>query len=734
MMRKLLLTLVLVALIALYMTSDLPQYLTFEQLKASQQYLLNWQAHAPLQAWVSVFVLYIVVVALSLPGATIMTLAAGALFGLGSGLLLVSFASTIGATLAFLVARYLFKAPLESRFPQRLAAINDGLEKEGAFYLLTLRLVPLFPFFLVNILLGLTRMKTRTYYWISQLGMLPATVVYTNAGTQLAQLQSPQDILSPAMLGSLILLGLFPLLTRRLLQWLRVRRRYQSWRAPSHFDRNLIVIGGGAAGLVSAYLGSALQAKVTLVEAKQMGGDCLNTGCVPSKTLLHYARLARQNRQAHQAGVMTCAPQPDFAAVMHAVNRAITEIAPHDSVERYQSLGVDVVAGHAALQDPWTVKITPNDGHPPYALTSRHILLCTGAEPVTPPIPGLIGNDLPSSDLHNNDFETTETLWQTLSAYSAPPEHVLIIGGGPIACEIGQALSELGSQVSLVQQSERLLMKEDPQASALVAQALRDSGVYLYTHSQVLSCQREGKRRILQIQGADGEQHSLCGDLLLVATGRKPRLHGYGLEALGLISNSSAALMTDAGLHTVLPNILVAGDVSGQAQFTHLAAHQAGYAVLNALFGQWKQLNVDYSLIPRLTFTQPQIAQVGLTQDDAERTGVAYDITHYPLHELDRAITEHDTQGFIKILTAQGKDRILGVTIVGENSESLLATAIMAMRGKHGLNFLLKTLFPYPAYAEGMKAAAGDWKRARLPIRLLPWLARYHAYRRGTRR
>lgn len=723
MMRKLLLGIVLVALIALYLTSDLPQYLTFDHLKTSQQYLLDWQARAPVQAWFGVFALYIVIVALSLPGATIMTLAAGALFGLGSGVLLVSFASTIGATLAFLVARYLFKAPLETRFPQRLSAINRGLEKEGAFYLLTLRLVPLFPFFLVNILLGLTRMKTRTYYWVSQLGMLPATLVYTNAGTQLAQLHSPQDILSPAILGSLILLGLFPLCTGRLLQWLRIRRRYQQWSAPTRFDRNLIVIGGGAAGLVSSYLGSALQAKVTLVEAKQMGGDCLNTGCVPSKTLLHYARLARQSRLAYQAGITASAPLPDFAAVMQEVNRVIRQIAPHDSVERYQSLGVDVVAGYARLQDPWTVSITPNNGDAPYQLTARHILLCTGAEPRIPPIEGLSACG----------FDTTDTLWETLSQLSAPPAHVLIIGGGPIACEIGQALRELGSQVSIIQQATRLLMKEDPQASALVQHALQESGVCVYTDSQILSCLRDGDRQTLQVRTANGQRHSLSGDLLLVATGRTPRLHGYGLETLGLIPSAPEPLMTDAGLQTLLPNILVAGDVSGQAQFTHLAAHQAGYAVLNALFGHWKQFNVDYSLIPRLTFTQPQIAQIGLTQHEADAAGLSYEITQYPLLKLDRAITEHDTQGFIKILTVRGKDRIVGVTIVGENTESLLATAIMALRGKHGLNFLLKTLFPYPAYAEGMKAAAGQWKQARLPQRLLPWLARYHRARRGSR-
>lgn len=718
-MKKIILLLALLFLTVVFFSLDLQQWLTLDAIKSSQQDIQQWQQQQPLFVALVFSLIYISITALSLPGAAVMTLAAGAFFGLFWGLMIVSFASSIGATLAFIVSRFIFRDSIQRRFGERLKMINEGVEREGAFYLFTLRLVPVFPFFLINLLMGLTSIKVTTFYWVSQLGMLLGTLVYVNAGTQLATLDSLGNILSPSILLSLALLGVFPLLAKRIMALVKQRRVYRGWNKPKKFDRNLIVIGAGAAGLVSAYIAAAVKAKVTLIEAEKMGGDCLNYGCVPSKALIKSAKVAQQIREAHHYGLESSSPSFSFSAVMARVHKIIAAIAPHDSVERYTKLGVEVLQGYGKIVDPWTVEITLNNGDV-QRLTSRAIIIAAGAKPFVPDILGL----------SSTDYLTTDTLWHEFAQRDQAPKRLVILGGGPIGCELAQSFSRLGAQVTQVQRQPRLLPREDEDVSALVRQSLEDSGVQVLCEHHTLRCEtvlNAGvKEKRLWLECA-GENISLEFDDLIIAVGRTARLDGYGLEDIGVeVKNTVVA---NEYLQTLYPNIYAAGDVAGPFQFTHTAAHQAWYASVNALFSPFKKFKADYSVIPWTTFVDPEVARVGLNEQESRAQGVEYELTHYALDDLDRAIAESTTQGFVKVLTQPGKDKILGVTIVGAGAGELLAEFVLAMKHGLGLNKILGTIHTYPTMAEANKFAAGNWKRANAPAKLLAWVARYHRWR-----
>lgn len=717
MTKKIVVLGVILALVAAYFTFDLGRYLSLPALQAAQTRLAEWREGAPLTAGLVYFVGYVLVTALSLPGAVIMTLAGGALFGLGWGVLIVSFASTVGATLAFLVARFLLRDSVQNRFGDRLQTINQGMARDGAWYLFTLRLVPIFPFFLINLVMGLTSIRPWTYYWVSQLGMLAATVVYVNAGTQLAKLDSLAGILSPGLLASFAVLGIFPLAAKKLSDWLRKGRIYRRWPKPAHFDRNLIVIGAGAAGLVSAYIAAAVKAKVTLVEAEKMGGDCLNYGCVPSKALLRSAKLAHQFRHGATYGLADVPLTVPFRQVMARVHAVIAAVAPHDSIERYTGLGVEVVSGHARLVDPWTVEITEKNGSS-RRLTTRSTIIAAGAAPVVPDLPGLA----------EVGYVTSDTMWREFAELDEAPRRLVVLGGGPIGCELSQAFARLGSEVWQVERAGRLLGREDQEVSALAMKSLAEDGVHILTGHIARSCRREGERKLIVVE-ANGEEKQLEFDALICAVGRQARLGGYGLEELAIPTDRT--LVTDATLATLYPNIYAAGDVAGPYQFTHVAAHQAWYAAVNALFGGLKKFRVDYSVIPWTTFIDPEVARVGLNEQEAREKGIAVEVTRFDLADLDRAIADSATTGFIKVLTVPGKDRILGVTIVGAHGGDLLAEFVLAMKHGLGLSKILGTIHTYPTLAEANKYAAGAWKRAHTSPRLLAWLERYHRWQRG---
>ncbi len=714
--KKWLVLLTIGAVVAVWYGLGLGDYFSLAQLKQQQAAITQWtQGNLALSALLFTL-LYTLMAALSLPGAAIFTLAGGALFGLGLGVVLVSIASTIGATLAFLIARFLLYDWVQQRFGERLKAINGGIEKDGAFYLFSLRLVPVFPFFVINLLMGLTPISTRTYFGVSWLGMLPATIVYVYAGTQLAGIDSLNDILSPGLVTAFVLLGIFPLLAKVAIGILQRRKVFAGWSRPTTFDRNLIVIGAGAGGLVTAYIAAALKAKVTLVEKHRMGGDCLNTGCVPSKALIRSARLLADIQRAPALGVTTASAKADFGDVMARVQRIIKKIEPHDSAERYRKLGVEVIEGTATLQSPWEVNIETATGA--ITLSSRAIVIATGAHPFVPPIKGI----------ETVNARTSDTIW----ALDSLPRRLLILGGGPIGCELAQTFQRLGSAVKLVEMLPRILIREDEDVSALISRQLAAEGVTLLTGHRAVEFHHNGEEKLLRCEALDanGKNHEVAFDELLVAVGRKANTKGYGLERLGIPLNDNGTIHTNDYLQTRYPNIYAVGDVAGPYQFTHTAAHQGWYGAVNALFDPLKKFRADYRVIPWATFTDPEVARVGLNETEAREQKIDYEVTTYGIDDLDRAITDEAAIGFIKVITPKGKDRILGVTIVGEHASDIIAEYVLAMKHGIGLNKLLGTIHIYPTMAEANKYVAGNWKKAHAPERILQWLLRFHAWRR----
>jgi pyruvate/2-oxoglutarate dehydrogenase complex dihydrolipoamide dehydrogenase (E3) component/uncharacterized membrane protein YdjX (TVP38/TMEM64 family) len=699
---KLLLLVVLVAAIAAFIAFDLGRFFTLEQFRAQQSAIEAYRQAHPVQTALVFFVVYVAVTALSLPGAALMTLVAGAIFGLLWGTVIVSFASSIGATLAFLASRFLFRDAIQRRFGDKLRAINQGIEKEGAFYLFTLRLVPAFPFFVINLVMGLTPLPTRTFYWVSQVGMLLGTIVYVNAGTQIGQIESLRGILSPTLLISFALLGVFPLIAKKIVDAIKARKVYAGWPRPVRFDRNLVVIGAGSAGLVAAYIGAALKAKVTLIERHKMGGDCLNTGCVPSKALLRSAKLAAQMRRAGEWGIEPVEPRIDFAKVMERVQRVIREIEPHDSVERYSGLGVECIEGEAKMTSPWTVQVRTATGT--QTLSTRSIVIAAGARPFVPPIPGI----------EEVGYLTSDTVWNLREL----PQRLVVLGGGPIGCELAQAFARVGAHVTQVEMLPRIMIREDPEISAMVADRFRAEGIQVLVNHKAKAFRRENGEKLLLAE-TEGREVRIPFDQLLVAVGRVATTEGYGLEELGIPVTRQRTVEVDEHMRTRYPNIYACGDVAGPYQFTHTAAHTAWYASVNALFGRFRRFRADFSVIPWATFTEPEVARVGLNETEAKEKGVAYEVTTYGIDDLDRAIADGEAHGLVKVLTVPGKDRILGVTLVGEHAGDLIIEYITAMKNGIGLNQILGTIHIYPTLAEANKYAAGNWKRAHAPQGLL---------------
>jgi pyruvate/2-oxoglutarate dehydrogenase complex dihydrolipoamide dehydrogenase (E3) component/uncharacterized membrane protein YdjX (TVP38/TMEM64 family) len=712
--NKLVVLVVVVALIAAFFAFDLGRFFSFAYLKASQAHFAELYQARPALVIGLYALAYVVVFALALPVGAVISLAGGAMFGLVVGTIVVSFASSIGATLAFLASRYILADTVRARFGARLNEVDKGIEKDGPFYLFTLRLIPAIPPAAINLLFGLTKMRTWTFYWVSQLGMLAGTIVYINAGTQLAKIDSPAGILSPGLIASFVLLGLFPLVAKKIVDAVKARRVYARWRGrkPKSYDRNLVVIGAGAAGLVSAYIAAAVKAKVTLVEGHKMGGDCLNYGCVPSKALIKSAKLMHQMRHSATYGIAGAQAQMTFADVMERVQRVVTDVEPHDSVERYTGLGVDVVLGRAKIVDPWHVEITRHDGNV-QTLSTRAIVVASGAEPFVPPLPGL----------QDVGVLTSDTLWQVREQ----PKRLVVLGGGPIGCELAQAFARLGSQVTQIEMLDRIMVREDADVSTYAKQALERDGVSVLTGHKALRCERSGDAKAIVVE-AGGAQKRIEFDALICAVGRVARLKGYGLEGLGIPVQRT--IETNEYLQTVYPNIYACGDVAGPYQFTHTASHQAWYAAVNALFGFAKKFKADYSVIPWATFIDPEVARVGLNEQEAKEKGIAYEATRYGIDDLDRAIADSAAHGWIKVLTVPGKDKILGVTIVGEHAGDLLAEYVLAMKHGLGLNKILGTIHTYPTLAESNKYVAGEWKRAHQPLQLLRWVERLHAWRR----
>ena len=703
MIKKILLLGAIAVLFWAYIAFDGQRYLSVD-------FFRDLYAQQPALTAAVYFSIYVIAAAVSIPGAALLTIIGGMVFGLWIGTLLVSFASSIGATLAFLVSRFLLRDWVQAKFSSHLSTINRGIETQGGYYLFGLRLIPLFPFWMINLVMGLTPLKASTFYLISQLGMLAGTLVYVNAGASLGSIDefSAAGIMTPAVISSFVLLAIFPLLVRAAVNWMERRRLYSGFKKPKQFDTNLIVIGAGSGGLVSAYIGATLKARVTLIERDKMGGDCLNTGCVPSKAVIRAAKSMADMKKAAQLGIDVAAPQVDFARVMGRVQDVIKTIEPHDSVERFTGLGVDCLYGNAKLISPWVVDV---DGQ---QISAEKIILASGARPTMPPIPGL----------DQVDPLTSETLWQLQDL----PERLLIVGGGAIGCELAQAFQRLGSQVTLAEMQPQLLPRDDQQVATFMQDCLECEGVRVLTNYGAQKFESQAGQRSAELcSSAEPAAESLQieFDLVLVAIGRTANTESLGLEALGIPLNANGTITTDDYLRTCYPNILACGDVVGPYQLTHAASHQAWFAAVNGLLGRFKKFRVDYRIMPQVVFTDPQIGRVGLNQRDAAAQGIEVEITQYDLSDLDRAIADNDAHGYIQVLTVPGKDRILGATIVGPQAGELINEFVLAMKHNLGLNKLLATIRSYPTLSEGNRFVAGEWKRKHVPHRLLAILQRY---------
>jgi pyruvate/2-oxoglutarate dehydrogenase complex dihydrolipoamide dehydrogenase (E3) component/uncharacterized membrane protein YdjX (TVP38/TMEM64 family) len=713
--RRWLLLVVVAALLAAFLLLDLGRYLNLELVRSQQAVLRGWYESQPLATAAAFFLLYVTIATLSLPAAWIVTVAAGAIFGLLVGTVIVSFASSIGATLAFLGSRYLFRDAVQARFHERLAAVNRGIERDGALYLFTLRLVPLLPFFAVNLLMGLTPIRTGTYYVASQLGMLFHTTAYVYAGTQIAQIRSVRDVFSPGLLLAFAAIGVLPLIARKAIDRLQARRVYAGWPRPARFDRNLVVIGAGSAGLVAAYIAAAVRARVTLVEKHRMGGDCLNTGCVPSKAMIRTSRLLASLRQARALGLRRAEADFDFGEVMERVQRVVARIEPHDSVARYSALGVECVQGEATIRSPWSVEVRAADGTQ-RTLTTRGIVIAAGARPLVPPIPGL----------EEIGYLTSDTVWSLRTL----PARLLVLGGGPVGCELAQAFARFGAKVVQVEKAPRIMTREDPEVSVSVTERFRAEGIEVLVGHEAKRFERDAGEKVL-VAECEGREVRIAFDSVLLALGRVANTAGYGLETLGIPVSGARRIEVDEFMATRFPNIYACGDVASPYQFTHVAAHTAWYAAVNALFGSFRRYRADFDVIPWATFTDPEVARVGLNETEAKAKGIACEVTRYGIDDLDRAIADGAAYGFVKVLTMPGKDTILGATIVGEQAAELIGEFVTAMRHDIGLNQILGTIHVYPTLAEANKYVAGNWKRARVTRGQWAVLEAFQAWRRG---
>jgi pyruvate/2-oxoglutarate dehydrogenase complex dihydrolipoamide dehydrogenase (E3) component/uncharacterized membrane protein YdjX (TVP38/TMEM64 family) len=712
---KLVVLVVFLALIAAFFVFDLKQYFALDYVKSQQEHFAAFVRNNPFATAAAYFAIYVAVTGLSLPGAAVLTLVGGAIFGLLWGTIIVSFASSIGATLAFLASRFLLRDWVQARFGKFLKPINEGVEKEGAFYLFALRLVPAFPFFAINLVMGLTPIKTRTFYWVSQVGMFAGTVAYVYAGTQLARISSVRDILSPGLISAFVVLGLFPVVAKKMLDVFKARKVYAKWTRPAKFDRNVVAIGAGSAGLVTAYIAAAVKAKVTLVERHKMGGDCLNTGCVPSKALIRSAKLLSHIRRSKDFGIRSASADFDFAEVMERVQRVVNQVEPHDSVERYSKLGVECLKGTAKITSPWSVDVTLENGTK-RTLTTKSIVIAAGARPFIPPIPGL----------RESKPLTSDTIWEIRKL----PKRLVVLGGGPIGSELAQCFARLGSKVTQVEMLPRILIREDPEFSALVTKRFREDGIDVLVGHKAKEVRVEGGEKILIVEHEGADKRIAC-DEILCAVGRVANTEGYGLEELGIPLTKQKTVEVNDFLQAHYPNIYACGDVAGPYQFTHTASHMAWYCAVNALFGKFKKFRVDYSVIPWATFTDPEVARVGLNETEAKEKKIPYEVSTYGIDDLDRAIADGEAEGQVKVLTVPGKDKILGVTIAGEHAGDILAEFVAAMRHGFGLNKILGTIHIYPTLAEANKYAAGVWKRKQVTQGQMAFATAFNDWTRG---
>lgn len=701
---------IVLALIILFYRMGWQKFLSLTYVQESLGRFQQFTAEQPVYAIGSYFLIYVLVAAFSFPGAAILTLLGGALFGALLGTIVVSFASTIGATLAFLGTRFLAGDIVAKKMNSQMKAINDGITKDGNWYLLTLRLLPIFPFFVINLAMGLTTISVKNFFLISQLGMLPGTFVFVNAGKELSNITTLSGILSPRLLIAFSLLGLLPMIIKFCIARFKAYKIYSKYSRPKSYEYNIIVIGAGSGGLVTAYIAAAVNAKVALIEKHKMGGDCLNTGCVPSKALIRTARFLREQKNSKKYGVEKASAEFNFTSAMSRVHDVINKIEPHDSVARYTELGVECIQAEAQILDPWTVSASGR------IMTAKNIVIASGARPRVPKITGL--------QLVN--YVTSDTIWNLKEL----PKRFLVLGGGPIGCELAQAFAALGSQVTILEMGSQILGREDQDVISSILQVFENEKIQIKTSVKIKSFEKAGTENLIIFEQS-GVEERIAFDVVLLATGREPNVTGFGLEKLGIELTDRKTIQVDPFLRTTVPNIYACGDVVGPFQFTHAASHQAWFTSVNSLFSPFKKFKINYDHLPYSTFTSPEISRIGLNEADAKLKSIPIEITKYPIDDLDRAIADSSDYGFVKVLTVPGKDKILGVTIVADHASDLLPEFVLAMKHGLGLNKILSTIHAYPTMSEANKYAAGVWKKAHAPQKVLGFLKKFHSWRRG---
>ena len=689
------------------------QYISESQASFRQQFIAS-----PIKISFFYSLIYILVTTFSLPGAAVLTLLAGALFPFLTALIIVSFSSTIGATLAMVITRFLYHDIIKDRFPKAYQLVEKGLTREGAKFLFFLRLVPIFPFFVVNYVFAVTRIPVLIFAFVSQIGMLPGTIVYINAGHQLSSIKGLDGIFSPGILFSFGLLATFPFVMKFFVNRYRYRKIYRSYKKPKSYDANLVVIGGGSAGLVGAYMGAASKAKTILIEEDKMGGDCLNTGCVPSKAILHVAEEVHITQKILGKKIVkgTAKKEIDFLKVISHVKQSIKKIEPHDSIDRYTKLGVECIKGKAKILDPFTVKTNGR------IIKTKAILVATGASPIIPDIEG--------KEKVQSDILTSNSIWDLKKL----PQKLLIIGGGAIGCEMSQAFSRLGSKVTLVEAQSRILLGEDIETAKLMERVLTKEGVQILTNTKLESfhSKKSGRKAINEATLKKGKkQLKIAFSKVLIAVGRKATTSGFGLEELGIEKHPDGRIVINDYMQTNIPNVYAAGDVSGPFQLTHAAGHQGWHAVIHALYGFAYAPKINYSLMPTCVYTSPEVASVGLREQDAVKRKEGYEITQFDLKELDRAIVDENTEGFVRVITPWKKNNILGVTIVAKGASNLLLEFLATMKNKKRLNSILGTIHPYPSLGEANKYVASKWLKNHTSEEAMEKVKKFNTWRLG---
>lgn len=700
---------VLVIVIGSYFHIGLGEYFTLEYVQSQLEVIKDFKDQNFIIAVFVYFFIYVAVAAFSIPGATILTIVSGAIFGLGWGLLLVSFASSIGATLAFLISRTLLHDWVQSKFGNYLSPINRGIEKDGSFYLFSIRMVPVVPFFLVNLLMGLTPIKTISFYLVSQAGMFLGTLVYVNIGLEITQITSLSGLLSASMIFSLALIGLLPLFARLIVEWIKLNRIIKKFVKPKKFDVNVVVIGAGSAGLVTSLIIAGAKAKVILIEKQKMGGDCLNTGCVPSKSLIRSARIMSYIKRAEEYGINNCNGEVDFGKVMARVQEIIKAIAAHDSVERFTSLGVECISGQAHIESPYAVRVGDR------LIKTRSIVVSSGARPLIPKVPGL----------DSIDYLTSDSIWELREL----PQSLLVLGGGPIGCELAQAFNSLGAQVTQVELASSIMPKEDAEVSEAVTKRFIKEGINVLTDHHLSGFEKDDDQFYAELEH-QGKRVRLKFDKVLLAMGRQANVEGFGLEELEMPLTPQGTIEVNEAMQTAYPNIYACGDVAGPYQYTHMASFQAFFSSINALLNGLWRFKARYNVVPWATFTSPEVARVGLSENEAKERKIPYEVIRYDMNHLDRALADGEAHGFIKILTAPGKDKILGVVIVGYHAGELIGEFVFAMTHGMGLKKISAVTHIYPTLLEANKYAADAWRKSKLPVNYFALAEKYLRWQR----